>query len=261
MAPRLLLIDALNLIRRIHAAVQVTDSNSQVDGALSATLSSVTRALRACQPTHALVVFDGDPPTWRHNLLPEYKSQRKPMPDELRDRLTDFNRMFRQNGLMTFRKNGIEADDVIAAVTHKAIQAGVATTILSTDRTYQQLLSSPLVTIRDHFNKRDIRSGDIQEKHHLAPEQLIDLWAMAGVGDVHGVVGVGEKGALKLLGEFGSLDRVLAFEGESKGALSKTLQQKDQALLSRQLVTLKKDIDLGLSMKDLRYTHQIFPSR
>ena len=253
MAPKLLLIDALNLIRRIHAAVQAPDNNSQVDGALSATLSSVTRALRACQPTHALVVFDGDPPTWRHQLLPEYKSQRKPMPDELRNRLTDFNQMFRQNGLMTFRKNGMEADDVIGAVAHKAISAGVATTILSTDRTYQQLLSSSLVTIRDHFNKRDIHSKHIQEKYKLSVEQLIDFWAIAGVGDIHGVVGVGEKGALKLLEEFGSLNRVLAFEGESKGALNKALQQKDQALLSRQLVTLKKDIELGLSMKDLRY--------
>ena len=253
MAPKLLLIDALNLIRRIHAAVQAPDNNSQVDGALSATLSSVSRALRVCQPSHALVVFDGDPPTWRHRLLPEYKSQRKPMPDELRNRLTDFNQMFRQNGLMTYRKNGMEADDVIGAIAHKAINSGVATTILSTDRTYQQLLSSPLITIRDHFNKRDIRSRDIQEKHQLSPEQLIDFWAIAGVGDVHGVVGVGEKGAFKLLNEFGSLDQILAFEGESKGALSKALQQKEQALLSRQLVTLKKDIDLGLSMKDLRY--------
>lgn len=253
MAPKLLLIDALNLIRRIHAAVQAPDNNSQVDGALSATLSSVTRALKDCQPTHALVVFDGDPPTWRHKLLPEYKSHRKPMPDELRNRLTDFNTMFRQNGLMTFRKNGIEADDVIGAITHKAIQANVATTILSTDRTYRQLLSSPLVTLRDHFKKQDIRSMDIQETHQLNPEQLIDLWAMAGIGDVHGVVGVGEKGAKKLLDEFGSLDRVLAFEGESKGALNKALQQREQALLSRQLVTLKKDIDLGLSMRDLRY--------
>ena len=253
MAPKLLLIDALNLIRRIHAAVQAPDNNSQVDGALSATISSVTRALRYCQPTHALVVFDGDPPTWRHKLLPDYKSQRKPMPDELRNRLTDFNRMFRQNGLMTYRKNGMEADDVIGAITHKAIQAGVATTILSTDRTYRQLLSSPLVTLRDHFNKQDIRSENILEKHQLNPEQLIDLWAITGVGDVHGVVGVGDKGAKKLLDEFGSLDQILAFEGESKGALSKALQQKEQALLSRQLVTLKKDIDIGLSMKDLRY--------
>ena len=119
MAPRLLLIDALNLIRRIHAAVQAPDDNSQVDGALSATIASTMRALKQCQPTHVLVVFDGDPPTWRHKLLPEYKSHRKPMPTELRNRLTDFNQLFRQNGIMTFRRNGIEADDVISAITTK----------------------------------------------------------------------------------------------------------------------------------------------
>lgn len=253
MTPKLLLIDALNLIRRIHAAVPAPDANAQVDGALSSTLSSVLRAVNICQPSHVLVVFDGDPPTWRHQLYPEYKSQRKPMPEELRRRLVEFNQLFRQKGLMTFRKNGLEADDVIGTVAVKAIKANVPVTILSTDRSYQQLLASPLVTQRDHFNKRDITGKDIPEKYGLQPEQLIDLWAMAGVGDIHGVVGVGEKGALKLLSEYGSLNQILAFDGEAKGALKKTLEQREQAELSKKLVILRNDIELGLSMKDMRY--------
>ncbi|OED42932.1 hypothetical protein ACH42_11430 [Endozoicomonas sp. (ex Bugula neritina AB1)] len=254
MPPKLLLIDALNLIRRIHAAVKAPDENAQVDGALSATLSSLMRALKHTQPTHVLVVFDGDPPTWRHKLLPEYKSHRKPMPVELRNQLTDFNRLFRQNGIMTFRRNGVEADDVIGAIAHKAIQANIQTTILSTDKIYRQLLGSPLITVRDHFNKVDHQKEDVIREFEVPPEKLLDLWAMAGIGDVPGVSGVGDKGALKLLQEQGVLEQIISFEGESKGALMKVLQQKEQAILSKKLATLLEDIELGISLKDMRYS-------
>ncbi len=253
MTPQLLLIDALNLIRRVHAAVKAPDDSRQVDGALSAVLSSTLRAIQDSQPSHILVVFDGDPPTWRHELLAEYKSQRKPMPTELRQRLTDFNQLFRQNGIMTFRRNGIEADDVIGAIAHKAVKATIPTTILSTDKIYRQLLSSPLVTLRDHFNKSNVQREDIIREYNLPPEKLIDLWALAGIGDVPGVTGVGEKGAFKLLQEHNSLETILHCEGEIKGALSKVLEQKDQATLSKTLITLQKDIDLGMSLKDMRY--------
>ena len=253
MTPRLLLIDALNLIRRIHAAVKAPDENSQVDGALSATLSSLMRAISDCQPSHILVVFDGDPPTWRHKLLPEYKSHRKPMPVELRNRLTDFNQLFRQNGIMTFRRNGVEADDVIGAITHKAIKANITTTILSTDKIYKQLLDSSLVTIRDHFNRNNIHQQNVIDEYGIPTNQLLELWALAGIGDVPGVNGVGDKGAFKLLQEYGSLEQVLAFQGESKGALAKVLEQKDQALLSKKLATLQNEMELGISLKDMRY--------
>ena len=254
--PRLLLIDALNLIRRIHAAVPAPDENSQVDGALSATLSSLMRALKQCQPSHALVVFDGDPPTWRHKLFPAYKSQRKPMPEALRSRLTEFNLLFRNNGIMTFRRNGIEADDIIAVITLKAIRANISTTILSTDKIYRQLLESPLVTLRDHFHQTDTLRESIETELSLKPEQLVDFWAMAGIGDIPGVTGIGEKGAQKLLQEHGSLNQIMAYEGEAeevKGALAKVLQQKEQAQLSKKLASLQEGMDLGISLKDMRY--------
>ena len=76
---------------------------------------------------------------------------------------------------------------------------------------------------------------------------------MAGIGDVPGVTGVGEKGALKLLKEFGSLEQVMRYEGESKGPLTKVLQQKEQARLSQKLAMLQQEIDLGMSLKDMRY--------
>ena len=260
MTPSLLLIDALNLIRRIHAAVPgreaVDDENQQVNSALSATLSSVQRAIAECNPTHVLIVFDGDPPTWRHMRFPQYKTNRKPMPGALRKRLTDFNQAFRQAGLMTFRRNGIEADDVIGAVAHKAVAGQINTIILSTDKAYRQLLYSPLVIQRDHFKKVDFTGESVQEEFSIPPERLIDYWGMAGVGDIPGVEGVGKKGAAELLEKYDTLKRIFS-EGEKeespKGALKKVLNQREQAELSVQLASLNIDIELGMSLKAMRY--------
>lgn len=270
MPAELLLIDALNLIRRIHAAVPAPDEQAQVDGAIAATRSSLKRALSHCQPSHALMVFDGDPPTWRHQLLPEYKADRKPMPQSLRKRLTDFNQAVRTMGIMTFRRNGVEADDVIAATALKAANAGIETTILSTDKAYQQLLVHPNIRIRDHFQKQDITPRDVESHYGIQITQLVDYWALAGVGDVPGVNGIGNKGAKQLIENYGSLEGILSRLEEStegvkgalhqetraKGPLAKVNQQQQRAELSKRLVTLKTEFDLGLSLRDMRYQPQ-----
>lgn len=261
MTPTLLLIDALNLIRRIHAAIPSrppqADENQQVDSALSATISSVQRAIKECNPSHVLIIFDGDPPTWRHQLLPGYKAQRKPMPTLLRQKLVEFNNTFRQMGLMTFRRNGIEADDVIGTITRKATMAKVKTVILSTDKTYRQLLDSPLVIQRDHFRKENFDRNAVSTEYGLPPEKLLDYWGIAGVGNIPGVKGVGKRGARELLNHFASLNAIFESEVENrkevKGALKKVLAQREQAELSIRLATLQYDVELGLSLKDLRY--------
>ena len=253
MPARLLLIDALNLIRRVHAAVKAPDDNSQVDGAISATVSSLSRALRHASPTHALMVFDGNPPTWRHELFPDYKSQRKPMPEALQKRLGDFNSAFIKLGVKSFRRSGLEADDVIAAIASKAVQAEIEVIILSTDRIFQQLLTSRFIKLRDHYQKVDLDQQSVKSQTGLAPEQLVDYWAMAGFGDVPGVNGVGGKGAAKLLSDYHNLDTILMQSETAKGPAAKVVSQREQAELSRRLARLACDLELGLSLKDLRY--------
>ncbi|MGI9282909.1 MAG: 5'-3' exonuclease H3TH domain-containing protein [Endozoicomonas sp.] len=253
MPAHLLLIDALNLIRRIHAAVKAPDENSQVDGAVSATISSLTRAIKETAPTHCLMVFDGNPPTWRHELYPDYKKGRKPMPDPLRKRLGDFNRAFLNMGVKTFRKSGLEADDVIAAIASKASKANVETTILSTDRIFLQLLDAPQIKLRDHFQKLDYQRQSVQKLYGFGADKLTQFWAIAGVGDVPGVQGVGDKGATSLILEHQAMNNVLLLEENTKGAAGKVVRQKDQALLSLKLATLACDLEVGVKMKDLRY--------
>ncbi|KEQ12138.1 5'-3' exonuclease H3TH domain-containing protein [Endozoicomonas numazuensis] len=252
MPPHLLLIDALNLIRRVHAAVRAPDEDSQVDGAVSATLSSLIRAIKETSPTHCLIVFDGNPPTWRHELFPDYKKGRKPMPDSLRKRLGDFNRAFQKMGVKTFRKSGLEADDVIAAIASKASKAEVRTTILSTDRIFLQLLASPHIKLRDHFQKLDYQGQNVQNLYGFGADKLTEFWAIAGVGDVPGVQGVGDKGATALILEHQTMSNVFLLAEDAKGAAGKVIKQKDQALLSLKLATLACDIEVGVRMKDLR---------
>ncbi|MRI35004.1 hypothetical protein EOPP23_18675 [Endozoicomonas sp. OPT23] len=253
MQPHLLLIDALNLIRRIFAAVRAPDDYSRVDGAIASSLSSLSRAARDCQPTHTLVVFDGNPPTWRHELYPQYKEGRKPMPDALRQRLGDFNQAFLNNGFKSYRKAGLEADDVIAAVANKAASAGVQVTILSTDRVFFQLLGNPNITQRDHFQKLDFNHDTVVSQFSFEPEQLVDLWALSGVGDVPGVTGVGDKGASTLLKVHNTLSEILELGDSASGAAKKVVEQKEMALMSHKLARLASELELGLRLKDLRY--------
>ncbi len=253
MRPHLLLIDALNLIRRVHAAVRAPDEDSQVDGAISATLSSLTRAIKETAPSHCLMVFDGNPPTWRHALFPDYKKGRKPMPEPLRKRLGDFNRAFLNMGVKTFRKSGLEADDVIAAVACKASKADIETTILSTDRIFLQLLSAPQIRLRDHFQKCDYQGESVQNLYGFGADRLTQFWAMAGVGDVPGVQGVGDKGATSLILEHQEISNIFLLDEEAKGAAGKVVRQKDLALLSLKLATLACDLEVGVRMRDLRY--------
>ncbi|WP_422134177.1 5'-3' exonuclease H3TH domain-containing protein [Endozoicomonas sp. ALD040] len=253
MRPHLLLIDALNLIRRVHAAVRAPDENSQIDGAISATVASLTRAIKETSPTHCLMVFDCNPPTWRHELFPDYKKGRKPMPEALRKRLGDFNRAFLKMGVKTFRKTGLEADDVIAAIASKASKANAETTILSTDRIFLQLLNVPQIKLRDHFQKIDYQGESVQNLYGFGAEKLTQFWAIAGVGDVPGVQGVGDKGATSLILEHQEISNIFLLGEEAKGAAGKVVKQKEQALLSLKLATLACDLEIGVRMKDLRY--------
>ncbi|WP_062270065.1 5'-3' exonuclease H3TH domain-containing protein [Endozoicomonas arenosclerae] len=253
MSPHLLLIDALNLIRRVHAAVRAPDENSQVDGAISATLSSLNRAIKETNPSHCLMVFDGNPPTWRHELYPDYKKGRKPMPEPLRKRLGDFNKAFLKMGIKTFRKTGLEADDVIAAIASKASRANVRTTILSTDRIFLQLLDAPQITLRDHFQKLDYHGQSVQNLYGFNAEKLTQFWAIAGVGDVPGVQGVGDKGATSLILEHQNLENIFLMEEEAKGAAGKVVKQREQALMSLKLAALACELEVGVKLKDLRY--------
>jgi len=255
MKVKLLLIDALNLIRRVYAAQPGDDGPIRVDDSLKTSVSSLQRALRECQPTHAICVFDGHEPSWRHSLYPEYKAGRTPMPEALDSGMDRFKEAFSEIGVPSVHFPDLEADDVIATLTGKVAVRGGAVVILSTDRLFLQLVSG-LVVVRDHFQRVDMDGRYVQGKLDARPDQLVDLFALAGytTNNIPGVPGVGIKTAAKLLGDLENLDTILSVAHTIKGKVGETLyRHANEARLSQSLVRLKDTLELGLNLKSFRY--------
>lgn len=261
---KLLLIDGLNLVRRIFSALpesrtESCNENLTADSKLRYIRSckqSLGRALDKHSPSHCLVVFEERDVTWRHNVLPSYKDNRKPMPYALASSLEEIKQAFRESGVNSFQLTGYEADDVIATFATVISKHGGYTIILSTDRLLCQLLSDD-ICIYDHFSNQQQSESMVLDKYGVAPDKIADVMALAGDTSlsISGVKSVGIKTAAKLISEFGNLPSVLNNASNIPGALGKNISENlDDARTAFQLFQLKTDISLGVNLKDFRYT-------
>lgn len=253
-----LLVDALNLIRRVYAAQPGEDGPDRVEGAVTAATHSLQRALRKARPTHAVCVFDSKERGWRHGLYPDYKAGRDPMPADLDEGLTGFKESFLTCGVSSLTQDGEEADDVIATLASKVAASGGHALILSTDKVFMQLIDD-LISLHDHFNDRDLDGEYVMEKFGVRADQFADLLALAGdkTNNIPGVPSVGPKTASRLLSQVGTLDDVLAVAHTIPGKAGAAIyQHRERALLSRSLVTLQRDLSLGVNLRDFRYMGQ-----
>ncbi|WP_107851433.1 flap endonuclease Xni [Oceanimonas marisflavi] len=254
----MLILDAMNLIRRLHAVQQ--GQHSQTEAQLAATQAALVQAagklLARFRPSHVVAVFDGAPVGFRHRLHPDYKANRQPMPAELADYLGELQQALWQQGIDALLSDSEEADDLVATLACRLAQHGGHSIIVSTDKGFCQLLG-PHVQVWDHFGQRWLDEAHVQQKFGLAPPQLVDYWALTGVSGsgIRGVPGIGPKRANALLQQFGNLDAMLTASAGTKE--QNTVQQhKDDALLARQLVKLVDDIELGVNLQQLRYRNQ-----
>lgn len=252
----LLIIDALNVIRRLYAVQEKHAADpATILPSLEQALERVTRTvIQEHQPTHAIAVFDSEQPGWRHAIYPDYKGGRTPMPDTLRLHLDALQDCFARCGLDSLLSTTDEADDLIATLIQPVISNQHRVTLISTDKGFCQLLA-PGLQIRDYFNKRWLDTAFIQQKYGITPTQLVDFWTLTGISGVNirGVPQVGEKTAQKLLAEWGSLDNMLnAPEDPAQKALNQVQRHRAHCLHIRPLIQLKCDIPLGFNLKDLR---------
>lgn len=254
----LLILDALNLIRRIHS-VQIRQYPDDIAAQLIATDMTMQRAvstiLQEANPTHVIAVFDSEVPGWRKAKYASYKEGRTAMPDGLRQGLNQLQDSLFKLGIDSLVSETDEADDLIATLVKPLANSQHQITLISTDKGFCQLLDSGL-QIRDYFNKRWLDHAFVQQQYGLLPSQLVDFWALTGISgmNIKGVPGIGEKTAQQLLSEFGSLTQLLQADASENKKVKLVQQHRDDCLLAQELVRLKDDIPLGFNLKDLRYT-------
>ena len=254
------LIDGSGYIfRAYHALPPLTrQSDGLPIGAVAGFCNMVWKMLQetrgADAPTHVAVVFDKSEHTFRNELFPAYKAQRPPAPDDLVPQFRLIRDATRAFNLPCIEQEGFEADDLIATYATLARDAGGRVTIVSADKDLMQLVG-PGIDMLDTLKNRRIGPDEVVEKFGVAPDRVIDVQALAGdsVDNVPGAPGIGIKTAAQLIGEYGDLDTLLARADEIRQPKRREALQTyaDQIRVSRQLVTLKRDVALAEPLEAL----------
>ena len=249
-----LLIDGPNLIRRVFAGVPDTASD-RAEAVLTACSASLRRALRQHHPSHVVLAMDCDGPGWRAGEYPDYKKNRPGMPDDLRCWLPDILDAMAELGGPALAAAGFEADDVIAAIAAKVVAADGQVAILSTDKSFCQLVG-PGTRVFDHFSGIEHDRRWIVDRFGVGPEQLTDLLALAGDSSlgVPGIRSVGVHTAAKLLHDHRDLAGVVEAAQKMSGKLGEKIRAGiANATLAHRLVSLRQDVAMGVNLKDFRY--------
>ncbi|MDQ0997774.1 DNA polymerase-1 [Phyllobacterium ifriqiyense] len=258
----LFLVDGSGYIfRAYHALPPLTRKSDGLPvGAVSGFCNMLWKLLREARdtsvrdtPTHFAVIFDYSSTTFRKEIYPEYKANRSAPPEDLIPQFGLIRQATKAFNLPCIEKEGYEADDLIATYARMAEAVGAEVTIISSDKDLMQLVT-PLVSMYDSMKDKQIGIPEVIEKWGVPPEKMIDLQAMTGdsTDNVPGIPGIGPKTAAQLLEEFGDLDTLLARAGEIKQQKRREniIQYAEQALISRQLVTLKTDTPIDVGLED-----------
>ena len=261
-ASRLILVDGSSyLFRAFHALPPLTNSKGLNTGAAKGVIGMLKR-LQADNPNDQLVViFDAKGPTFRNDIYSEYKANRPPMPEELREQIEPIHNVIRAMGLPLLSISGVEADDVIGTLSEMASSEQRPVLISTGDKDMAQLVND-YVTLVNTMTQVVLDRDGVVDKFGVPPELIIDLLALMGdsVDNIPGVAGVGEKTALALLQHLGGisdiysqLDRVAELPIRGAKSLGEKLSaSKEMAELSYVLATIKTDCELALSESDLR---------
>jgi DNA polymerase-1 len=225
--------------------------------------TSLMKILREEKPDYIACVFDTAAPTFRHKAFPEYKATREKMPDELADQLPVIRSIVESFKIPVIEIEGYEADDVMGTLAKQAEDKGIDTYLVTGDKDFMQLLSDriKIYNLKRSGNSSEaevIDSGKVIEKMGVSPERVIDLLGLMGDSsdNVPGIPGIGPKRAQELLKSYGSLENVLDMADQvNKKNISNNLKTfRQQALLSKKLVTICIDVPLEVSISDLSVT-------
>ena len=250
---KLLLIDANSVIHRsFHALPPFTAPDGSPTGAVYGVASILLKLWREDRPDYAAALFDRPEPTFRDKKYAEYKAQRPAAPDILVSQIIEMHNLFRAFGIATFEKPGFEADDLIATLAMRfKNENDIKVVILTGDRDTLQLVEDEKIVVQT-FNKgvSDTTIYDekaVMEKYGLPPKAIVDYKALAGDSsdNIKGVPGIGPKTATELLKKFGSIENIYENLESDPKIEKKFAPFRKEAELSKELVTLEKNVPLG----------------
>ena len=251
---QLILVDGSSyLYRAFHAIRDLSTSKGQPTNAIYGVINMLRRLIKDFQPRHMAVVFDAKGKTFRDDLYDQYKANRSPMPDELREQIEPLYELIKAMGLPMLIIDGVEADDVIGTLAKQSAEAGMDCLISTGDKDMAQLVNKH-VTLMNTMDNTTLDQQGVVDKFGIPPELIIDYLALMGDSsdNIPGVPKVGPKTAVKWLSQFGSLDEVIANADNIKGKVGENLRDfADQLPLSRQLATIKCDVELPADPQSL----------
>lgn len=246
--PSCYLVDGASYIyRAFHAIRQLTTSHGEPTNAIFGFAQMLQRILRQEQPVALAVAFDPPGPTFRHELFPQYKAQRPPMPEELAQQLPWIRNLLAAMRIPVIEQASYEADDVIATLARRWAAKGYQVTIVSADKDLYQLVS-PRIQLLDTMKDKRVDEGEVCRRFG-AVEHVVDIQALAGdsADNIPGVPGIGEKTALQLVQQYGSVEKLLQQLSQVSGLKRRQALEEhaDVLPLYKQLVTLKDDLPLA----------------
>ena len=254
MTKKLVLVDGSSyLYRAYHAMPDLTTSSGETTGAIYGVINMLRRQLKEHPSDYLVVVFDAPGKTFRDDIYPDYKSNRPPMPDDLRAQIAPTHDVIQAMGIPLLSVAAVEADDVIGTLSTTASAMSIDTDIMSGDKDLAQLVGKR-VRLIDSMKGETYDTAGIKSRFGVAPEQIVDYLTLVGdaVDNVPGVPKVGPKTATRWLETYRTLDNLVAHAEDIKGKVGDNLRHfLEQLPVSRQLVTIKTDVELDVTPKDL----------
>ena len=250
----LVLIDGSSyLYRAYHALPKLSNSAGEPTGALHGVLTMINKLVREQPAEHIAVVFDAPGKTFRDEMYADYKANRPPMPDDLRDQVEPLIEAVRAMGLPLLRVEGVEADDVIGTLCHRSAERGLNVLVSTVDKDMAQLVGDK-VTLVNTMTGQVLDRDNVKKKFDVFPEQIIDYLALVGDSsdNIPGVPRVGAKTAAKWLNQYPTADDIMENAGDIGGKVGESLRENvEQLRLSRELATIRQDLDLPAEYDDL----------
>ena len=252
---KLVLVDGSSyLFRAYHArGVNLSSPDGKPTHAIFIVVNMLRKLIRDEAPKKIAVVFDAKGKTFRNDIYPEYKANRPPMPDDLRDQIAPLHEIIKAQGLPLICIEGIEADDVIGTLSRQARKQGYSVLISTGDKDMAQLVNEDVHLINT-MNNHYLDENGVIEKFNVRADQIIDYLALMGDSsdNIPGVAKVGPKTAAKWIAEYGSLEAVIKNADQIKGKVGENLRESIDFLpMSYELATIKMDCDTGLAIDQL----------